>query len=333
MDEFRKLPLDLDTNVPISTLLSGVGVVVNSLFVTFFLILAISAAELHAGPGKQRPWRMAGTVVLTALAASAVSVQFSIGLGALGFNPNITDFRGLFIHIVWTSLAVGALSAAYFAGWEREQEVAAQMWDARLERMDGERQLLESQLNVMKSRIEPSFLVGMISKIEALYRRDTGRAEQCLEDLIAYLRAALPQLHGTDSTLGDELALAAAYVRLHADDFREGLEWIADVNARMVDVHFPPMALLPLVDDALQRAVSLSAERLALQIRLHTEGRRFFLTVADNCPLARPGSTVPAALLLHEKSFCAFFAGTGSVTRGAAKDGGTVVTLTAEWNT
>ncbi len=287
MDELRKLPIDLDADASMDALMGGAVVLLNSLFVAFFLILAISATERRDAMGKRRVWLMMLVVGLAAYAASAAVVQFTALLGRFGHIRNVDDLRGLFMHILWTSLAVGALSAAYFTGCEREQEAATRVWEATLEHLDSERHMLEAQLNAMKARVEPAFLVETIGKIEALYRRDVAVAEQRLEDLIAYLRAALPQLHDTDSTLGDELALAAAYLRLYADHFHDGLEWVADVDGRMHGLHFPPMALLPLVDDALRRAMSLDAAHLSLVIRLRTDGNSFSLTVTDNCALAR----------------------------------------------
>jgi len=329
VDELRKLPLDLDANTPLEILLSGAGVFFNSLFVTFFLILAITAIEISPVTGMRRTLLMTCVVGLTAAAASAVVTYLSFLRSETGLNFNIDNFYGLFMHIFWTSLVVGALSVLYYIVWEKEQEVAEQMWAARLEQMDGERHLLESQLNAMKSRVDPAFLVGTIGKIEALCRRDSAIAAQRLEDLIAYLRAALPQLHGTHSTLGDELALAEAYLRLHADELRGGVEWRDNVDEGMHAMHFPPMALLPLVDDALRRAVSLAVVQLGLQIRLQCDGQRFWLTVADNCAPTLLDGAPNGTLITQEQAFRAFFGGAGTVARHTPPAGGNVVTLAA----
>jgi hypothetical protein len=188
VDELRKLPLDLDANRPLEIALSGAGVFFNSLFVTFFLILAITAVEVRPLTGLRRNALMAAAICLTAAAASAVVTYLSFLRSANGLNINIDDFQGLFMHLFWTSLVVGVLSTVHFIVWQKEQEVAEQMWTARLEQMEGERRLLESQLNAMKSRVEPAFLVGAIGKIEAMCSRDSATAAQSLDELIAYLR-------------------------------------------------------------------------------------------------------------------------------------------------
>jgi hypothetical protein len=188
VDELRKLPLDLDANRPLEIAMSGAGVFFNSLFVTLFLILAITAVEVRPLAGLRRHALMAAAIGLTAAAASAVATYLSFLRSATGLNINIDDFYGLFMHLFWTAIVVGVLSVVYFIVWQKEQEVAEQMWTARLEQMEGERRLLESQLNAMKSRVEPAFLVGAIGKIEAMCTRDSATAAQSLDDLIAYLR-------------------------------------------------------------------------------------------------------------------------------------------------
>jgi hypothetical protein len=188
VDELRKLPLDLDANSPLEMVLSGAGVFFNSLFVTFFLVLAITAVESRPLTGARRNVLMAAAVALSAAVSSALVSYLSFLRSETGLNFNIDDFNGLFMHIFWTALVVGALSVLYFIVWQKEQEVEEQMWAARMEQIEGERRLLESQLNAMKSRVEPVFLVAEIGQIEAVCSRDSDSAAQKLDDLIAYLR-------------------------------------------------------------------------------------------------------------------------------------------------
>lgn len=329
VDVLHKAAIDVDSYSLAQGLYSVFGVYINSLFIACFLVLIISAFEQHAGQGKRHALLLALALGVTSILASAVVILRSHLLVAAGYNDNISDFLGLYMHILWTTLVVAALSAVYFMVWEREQQMAAQIWEARLERIDSEHRLLESQLNVMKSRVEPAFLVNMIGKIEAQARRDPAGAELSLEDLIAYLRAALPQLHGAASTLGDELALTAAYARLHADGFRAGLGWEAAASPAMLGLHFPPMALLPLVDDALRRAHAQGLERLELQLALSEGVGRFSLCVSDN-GAAQPGAgDASASLHALEKSYRAFFEGDATITRTRRPDGGTAVMLDA----
>ena len=114
----------------------------------------------------------------------------------------------------WLYFASGALLAIYFSSREREGTFTRLAQAAELERARTERAALASRLKVMQARVEPELLFGVLSDVRRLYEREPAVADALLDDLIGYLRAALPQLRGEASTLGREVALAAAYLRL-----------------------------------------------------------------------------------------------------------------------
>ena len=66
----------------------------------------------------------------------------------------------------------------------------------------------------MQARVEPRFLFNTLAQVERLYEIDAQRADRMLDDLIVYLRAALPQLRETTSTLSREIELAKAYLNI-----------------------------------------------------------------------------------------------------------------------
>ena len=73
-----------------------------------------------------------------------------------------------------------------------------------------------------------------------------------LDELIAFLRAALPRLRNASSSVPREAELARAYARLQAlaGAFDAGMT--LEVSADLMDARFPPGVLLPLLDDALR---------------------------------------------------------------------------------
>ena len=100
-----------------------------------------------------------------------------------------------------------------------------------------------------------------------------------LAGLIAYLRAALPQLRGGHSSLGREARLAQSYLELVQLRMGSRLAFAVNIPADLVDSDMPPMLLLPLIDHALRHGlepmpfggkidVSARAERGRLRITL-----------------------------------------------------------------
>ena len=67
-----------------------------------------------------------------------------------------------------------------------------------------------------------------------------------LDRLIDYLGAALPRVRQADTTLGQELELAHAYLDLHQIRIGGRLGFSIEVPGEMASVRFPPLMLLTL---------------------------------------------------------------------------------------
>ena len=114
--------------------------------------------------------------------------------------------------------------------------------------MELQKKTLESHLQVLQAQVEPQFLFNTLRRVGELYENDGASAGQMLENLIIYLRTALPQMRTTSSTLGQEVQLAQAYLRIERIRRRGRLDFTFEVAERVASAMFPPMVLLPLID-------------------------------------------------------------------------------------
>ncbi len=182
-------------------------------------------------------------------------------------QPAAVFFEGL----IWASIIV-------FIYVNRRSALAesARVSTAQVEHARARRSVLESRLQALQARVEPQFLFNTLAKVRDLYNDNSEKGGRLLEDLIVYLRAALPGLRDSTSTLEQELKLVAAYlsiVRAHLGD-----RFTVDIDAPHMPalgaVAVPPMMLLPLVDHVLD-AVSASpgAHRVIRVAARATSGR------------------------------------------------------------
>src|SRR5207302_7225193 len=149
----------------------------------------------------------------------------------------------------------GGLALAVYVRF-RSARLAREAFNAaELERVAASRGVLASRLAAMQARIEPRFLLGTLAQVEALYERDAHAGDRMLDGLIAYLHAALPQLRGQRSTLKQEAQLAESYLRIVQIRMGSRLDFQVDVRPELDDCDFPPMVLLPLIDDALRNGL------------------------------------------------------------------------------
>jgi len=328
MDALRAFPILLDTGDWRLGLVELLTVVAQSIASTAMMITSITYAECTPLAATHRVQAMFVGVVLMAPAATAVGTGLSfLSAQAAGTPAARHDPASLYLYLLWYALVTGLLAATYYALWDRARSSASRLAAVELERHGIEHRMVESRLNVMKARVDPEFLFRMIGDVQRLYRSDAEAAEQRLEDLIEYLRAALPQMRSGATTLGEEVRLVETFVRLHEEGFEGRLAAEFDVDEALAMAQFPPMALLPLVDDTLRRALQEARPRLVLRVVARGTPQRLSVAVEDDCVRMRHAIAGEPALECHERAFLQFFGEGARIRRGALAASGTRVLL------
>jgi hypothetical protein len=156
----------------------------------------------------------------------------------------------------WLYLGSGMLLVVYFAFRDHELAATKAAQNANTQRATVERATVAARLKVMQARVEPDLLFDALTQVRDLYLRDRTTAEARLDDLIGYLRAALPQMRSDSSTLGREVALAVAYAKVLPAACRGELAVTSNIVGDVAALPFPPMVLLPLVRTAAKLRVS-----------------------------------------------------------------------------
>jgi hypothetical protein len=133
----------------------------------------------------------------------------------------------------------------------------------------------------MQARVEPQFLFNTLAQVKQLYDSDARLAGQMLDDLIAYLRAALPHLRESHSSLRKELELARAYLAIMQVRLGERLVFDIEAADELKDARMPPMILLPLIDHAIVYGLEPSRTGGRIRIATHASGGRLRLSITD----------------------------------------------------
>lgn len=195
------------------------------------------------------------------------------GTAALVYAP-------VFALMNW--LLIGGAGVFFYADRRAARKTAARLQAAELDRIRRSKLALESRLQAMQARVEPQFLFNTLTQVEKLYDADPGRARRMLDDLIVYLRAALPLIRESTSTLGKEIDLARAYLNIVKVRLGERLTYDIALSDDADDVRIPPMVLLPLIDHAIVYGLEPSHEGGSIRIATSISEGRLRLTVLDS---------------------------------------------------
>lgn len=219
-----------------------------------------------------------------------------------------------------------ALAATGFAWLSAER--ARQSRD-RAERAEALRARAELQL--LRSQLNPHFLLNTLHALLGLVRREPLAAERAIERLGDLLRAAMSAAQSrTDRVnLREEWELVCSYLELEQLRLGDRLAAELDAAPAALDVPVPPFALQPLVENAIVHAIAPRASGGRLRVSAARQDGRLVLSVVDDGPGASEAEilTSPRAGLRLLRERLAFLYGDDARLAFTQEGGGLRVTL------
>nr|WP_239537888.1 histidine kinase [Dyella mobilis] len=150
-----------------------------------------------------------------------------------------------------------------------------------LERSELERQALDARLHLLQAQVAPHFLFNTLANVQVLVDEGSPQASAVLRNLIAYLRAAVPRLNESVTTLGEELELVRAYLELMHMRMPDRLQFALHVDEAARSLRCPPLTLLTLVENAVRHGIDPSEDGGRIDIHVQRHGARCLVRVAD----------------------------------------------------
>ena len=194
------------------------------------------------------------------------------------------------LRIFLSAFLYSTLACFVYVNLRTARLAADRMRAAELARAKSRRRTFDSRLQAMQARVEPQFLFNTLAQVRELYERDAAVGGRMLDDLIAYLRAALPHLRESSSTLGQEIALARAYLDIMRVRLGDRLDFFIDVPEAANGARMPPMMLLPLIDHALVYGLQRGEAHGTIRITTEARGGRLRLAITDSGVAFLPGA-------------------------------------------
>jgi sensor histidine kinase YesM len=196
------------------------------------------------------------------LYASFTSIRFSF---VFNFHINVLTY--------WAILGVGYARENYRKYRDRELR-AAQL----------EAQLSQAQLQALKMQLQPHFLFNTLNAISSLIHEDVHAADQVLARLGDLLRYSLRNLGVQEVTLREELDFLQRYLEIEKIRFGTRLKVKMAVEPETLDLKVPNLILQPLVENAIQYAVTPRTRGGRIDISAHRENGSLRLVVRDDGP-------------------------------------------------
>ena len=150
-----------------------------------------------------------------------------------------------------------------------------------LERSELERKAADARLRLLQAQVQPHFLFNTLANVKALVDTGSAQASTVLDNLIAYLRAAVPRLNEPSTTLGNEVELVNAYLTVMQMRMPDRLQFAVRIEPHVQRYLCPPMTLLALVENAVRHGIDPSETGGRIDVDITRSQSRCRINVVD----------------------------------------------------
>lgn len=253
------------------------------LMIATLLVLVFGALERWPKqlPGWLARWvlQVAGVAVMAPFVAALAYTLTTIG-DAVPWAQDEERMAGYFgMSMLGLLIAPWMAMSALYRQISGEAQRQALAFD--LERSEFERKEIDARLRLLQAQVEPHFLFNTLANVRELVDSGSPQASAVLGHLIAYLRAAVPRLHDTATTLAQEIELVRAYLEVMHMRMPDRMQFSLHVDDATLPLACPPMTLLTLVENAVRHGVDPSEEGGLIEVRVGLRDGRCHAEVID----------------------------------------------------
>jgi LytS/YehU family sensor histidine kinase len=148
------------------------------------------------------------------------------------------------IPIYWAIVCVTWVVSYYQQLRERERHT-----------LELESRLVQSNLQTLKTQLQPHFLFNTLNAIASLVRRKPDVAEDMIGSLSDFLRITLDTAQQHEVPLRREIEFLDLYLEIQQARFGERLRVQKEIEAAAFDVVVPTLILQPLVENSVRHGI------------------------------------------------------------------------------
>jgi two-component system LytT family sensor kinase len=259
----------------VNYLATGAEFKIFTLFISFIMAFVVTfsiglANTLTIGYlQKKLPWQknLAGRIISEFLWTSANAViiicivMLFIHFVIQPFDKNARGeiiFNNILIAIVANLVVASVLEGEYFYKYWKKSLVRVEVL---------RRENIESQLNALKSQINPHFMFNSLNALSSLITTDPVKARDFVAKFSRIYRYVLDIQDKTVVALKEELDFLQSYYFLQKIRYEENLEIETTVSSDMLNSFVPPLAIQILVENAIKHNEISQDHPLKITIR------------------------------------------------------------------
>ncbi len=142
--------------------------------------------------------------------------------------------------------------------------------------------LKESQLQVLRSQINPHFLFNSLNSLNSLIVSNSEKASEMLVELSDYMRYSINSINEQFTSLSYEISQVERYVSIEKIRFENRLVFEIDVCSDCNEIKIPSMLLQPLIENAIKHGLYSNIEGVNINLKIYKEINWLFIEISNN---------------------------------------------------
>jgi sensor histidine kinase YesM len=212
------------------------------------------------------------SILLLAISNYIVHIFIWLSIGALDyesdFNPamiGILVLSSFLIYFLWTLL--------YFIFHYIERYNATLKYEALKN---------ETELNNLKSQLNPHFIFNALNSIRALIDEDPDKSKDAITQLSNILRSSLVSNKDKLISFNQELNAVRDYLNLETIRFEERLTTSFKIDPKSNNFSVPPMMIQTLVENGIKHGISKLKNGGEIAIETHVKDSSLLIKIRNN---------------------------------------------------
>ncbi len=250
-------------------------VLVDRLAVAMPIALAVVLGEKLS---TRAPGRRAATLALAVLIGAASGESLRIAVDPFAASPDPLSIASRIGQ--WTLIYIALVGIQ--ACWRMRADFAAVAATAASADARARRALLAVELEALQRQIEPHFLFNTLATIRRLGTTSPAEGLPLLERLLDYTSRVFADSRRADSTVGEEIDLALAYLDVCAARMAPRLSVVTEIDPQARAGRIPSLMLGTLVENAIKHGVGPKQGQGAITLRARIQDRNLEMDVEDD---------------------------------------------------
>ena len=168
--------------------------------------------------------------------------------------------------------------------------------DNKMNRLELESTLKESQINALKGQINPHFMFNSLNNIRGLILENPAKSREMITRLSEMLRYSLTKSEINTIALDEEIEMVENFIAISKIQLEDRLQFVAEIEETTLKLHIPPMIIQMLVENAIKHGISQIKKGGILLLKIKEENTDLHIQVNNTGQLSHQKGTTQLGL-------------------------------------